>query len=244
MWPRRPGRPSRFAAPAARRGLRAVARRAVRRGPGRPLRPAPADDRLRACPGARRSPSSRWPALAVAAARAGRRPGRRRAGLPAGVAGGGPSLVPAAGARRRQRPARVWSPTSRSWPGPLLAAALLPWLGTRGVLAVDAASFLVSAALLTRLPRLAPAALEVESLWKRRPHRPGYLAPAPHGPDASRSASVRSSCAPASTTWPWSCWPRRTCARATRSRRSCSARSASASPPATRCCRSSATGSG
>ncbi|MET7419362.1 MFS transporter [Dactylosporangium sp. NPDC005555] len=49
--------------------------------------------------------------------------------------------------------------------GPLLAAALLPWLGTRGVLAVDAASFLISAALLTRLPRLARVAVD-GSLWQ------------------------------------------------------------------------------
>ncbi|ANZ42030.1 MFS transporter [Lentzea guizhouensis] len=38
--------------------------------------------------------------------------------------------------------------------GPLLAAALLPFLGTRGVLFVDAASFAVAALLLLRLPRL------------------------------------------------------------------------------------------
>jgi MFS family permease len=61
--------------------------------------------------------------------------------------------------------------------GPLLAAALLPWLGTRGVLAVDAASFLVSAALLTRLPRLAPVEkAEVKSLWKGARVGLGYLA--------------------------------------------------------------------
>jgi MFS family permease len=40
--------------------------------------------------------------------------------------------------------------------GPLLAALLLPWLGVRGVLLADAASFLVSAVLLGFLP--APAA--------------------------------------------------------------------------------------
>jgi MFS family permease len=38
--------------------------------------------------------------------------------------------------------------------GPFLAAAMFPFLGVRGVLLVDAASFLLSAALLTRLPRL------------------------------------------------------------------------------------------
>lgn len=38
--------------------------------------------------------------------------------------------------------------------GPLLAAALLPIAGTRGVLLVDAASFLLSALLLARLPAL------------------------------------------------------------------------------------------
>jgi MFS family permease len=38
--------------------------------------------------------------------------------------------------------------------GPLLAAALLPALGIRGVLWVDVASFVLSALLLTRLPRL------------------------------------------------------------------------------------------
>ncbi|SNX97245.1 Predicted arabinose efflux permease, MFS family [Geodermatophilus sabuli] len=40
--------------------------------------------------------------------------------------------------------------------GPLLAAAMVPLLGVRGVLLVDAASFLVSALLLVRLPALPP----------------------------------------------------------------------------------------
>jgi MFS family permease len=40
--------------------------------------------------------------------------------------------------------------------GPLMAAALLPVLGIRGVLWLDVASFAVSAVLLARLPRLAP----------------------------------------------------------------------------------------
>jgi MFS family permease len=44
--------------------------------------------------------------------------------------------------------------------GPLLAAALLPLTGIRGVLLVDAASFLVSALLLTRLRALPPAPVE------------------------------------------------------------------------------------
>lgn len=44
--------------------------------------------------------------------------------------------------------------------GPLLAAALFPLVGVRGVLAVDAATFLVSAAVLTGLPRLPPAAVQ------------------------------------------------------------------------------------
>ena len=42
--------------------------------------------------------------------------------------------------------------------GPLLAAALLPVLGVRGVLLVDAASFVLSALLLARLPALRPGA--------------------------------------------------------------------------------------
>jgi MFS family permease len=41
--------------------------------------------------------------------------------------------------------------------GPLLAAALLPLAGIRGVLLADAASFLASAAMLTTLPALLPA---------------------------------------------------------------------------------------
>ncbi|MEJ3652491.1 MFS transporter [Actinomycetes bacterium KLBMP 9759] len=44
--------------------------------------------------------------------------------------------------------------------GPLVAAALLPFVGIQGVLLVDAASFLLSAALLARLPALPPAADE------------------------------------------------------------------------------------
>ena len=41
--------------------------------------------------------------------------------------------------------------------GPLLAAALFPLLDVRGVLLVDAATFLVSAVVLARLPRLPPS---------------------------------------------------------------------------------------
>ncbi|MDG6107512.1 MFS transporter [Dactylosporangium aurantiacum] len=86
-----------------------------------------------------------------------------------------PSLVPAAGLAAGN--ARLGLVTNvAELAGPLLAAALLPWLGTRGVLAVDAASFVVSAALLTGLPRLAPAALSVESLWKGARTGLGYLA--------------------------------------------------------------------
>lgn len=44
--------------------------------------------------------------------------------------------------------------------GPLVAAALLPLVGVQGVLLVDAASFVVSALLLTRLPRLPPSSME------------------------------------------------------------------------------------
>jgi MFS family permease len=51
--------------------------------------------------------------------------------------------------------------------GPLLAAALLPFIGVRELLLVDAASFAVSALLLARLPSLPPARLESErgTLW-------------------------------------------------------------------------------
>jgi MFS family permease len=44
--------------------------------------------------------------------------------------------------------------------GPLVAAGLLPLVGTRGVLLVDAASFAVSALLLTRLPALNPTSAD------------------------------------------------------------------------------------
>ena len=44
--------------------------------------------------------------------------------------------------------------------GPLLAAALLPVLGAQGVLLVDAATFLVSAALLVSLPSMLPTPTE------------------------------------------------------------------------------------
>lgn len=40
--------------------------------------------------------------------------------------------------------------------GPLIAAALFPFIGVRGVLLVDAASFLLSALLLTKLPSMPP----------------------------------------------------------------------------------------
>lgn len=48
--------------------------------------------------------------------------------------------------------------------GPLLAALLIPLIGIRGTLAVDAATFVLSALALTRLPRLPRGGLGVESL--------------------------------------------------------------------------------
>jgi MFS family permease len=61
--------------------------------------------------------------------------------------------------------------------GPLLAAALLPALGVSGVLLVDAASFVVSAVLLTRLPALPPdrAPGEPTSLLRETRDGLGYL---------------------------------------------------------------------
>jgi MFS family permease len=47
--------------------------------------------------------------------------------------------------------------------GPLVGAVLLPFIGLRGMLLVDAASFVGSALLLTRLPALRPVLLEGES---------------------------------------------------------------------------------
>ena len=44
--------------------------------------------------------------------------------------------------------------------GPLVAAALLPFVGIRGVLLIDAASFLLSAGVLVFLPKLPPVATE------------------------------------------------------------------------------------
>ncbi|WP_257447266.1 MFS transporter [Archangium lipolyticum] len=66
--------------------------------------------------------------------------------------------------------------------GPLLAAALLPVVGIRGVLLVDAASFLVSAALLASVPSL-PSALAGEkdppSLLRQARLGLGYILSAP-----------------------------------------------------------------
>ncbi len=62
--------------------------------------------------------------------------------------------------------------------GPLLAAALLPVLGVSGVLLVDAASFVVSALLLARLPALPPSADRVgppESLLAQARAGLGYI---------------------------------------------------------------------
>src|SRR5215211_3062440 len=47
--------------------------------------------------------------------------------------------------------------------GPLLGAALLPFLGVRELILVDAATFAVSAALLARLPSLPAARVELET---------------------------------------------------------------------------------
>ncbi|WP_084557251.1 MFS transporter [Hamadaea tsunoensis] len=49
--------------------------------------------------------------------------------------------------------------------GPVLAAGLLPFLGVRGLLLVDGFSFLVSAALLVRLPALPPARIAPPSMF-------------------------------------------------------------------------------
>jgi MFS family permease len=66
--------------------------------------------------------------------------------------------------------------------GPLVAAALLPLVGVRGVLLVDAISFLASAALLTSLPSL-PSALAGEkdppSLLQQARTGLGYILSAP-----------------------------------------------------------------
>jgi MFS family permease len=48
--------------------------------------------------------------------------------------------------------------------GPLLGAMILPIVGVRGMLLADAATFLISALLLIRLPKLSPIALEDERL--------------------------------------------------------------------------------
>lgn len=65
--------------------------------------------------------------------------------------------------------------------GPLLAAALLPAFGVSGVLLVDAASFLASALLLTRLPALPPARGEdaPAPLLRQAREGLGYLRSAP-----------------------------------------------------------------
>jgi MFS family permease len=47
--------------------------------------------------------------------------------------------------------------------GPLLAAALVPFLGVEELILVDAATFAISAALLARLPALPPARVELET---------------------------------------------------------------------------------
>ncbi|MBL1074756.1 MFS transporter [Nocardia sp. 2] len=61
--------------------------------------------------------------------------------------------------------------------GPLLAAALLPFLGIRGVLLVDAASFLVSALVLLAVPAMPPRAHgeEPESLLSQAKVGLGYI---------------------------------------------------------------------
>jgi MFS family permease len=65
--------------------------------------------------------------------------------------------------------------------GPFIAAALFPMIGVRGVLLVDAASFLLSAALLTMVRSLPPAGRETE-------RRPSFLAEARAGLGYLRSA--------------------------------------------------------
>lgn len=47
--------------------------------------------------------------------------------------------------------------------GPLAGAALLPWVGIRGMLLADAVTFVLSAVLLSRLPGLPPAPLDGET---------------------------------------------------------------------------------
>ncbi|WP_156758577.1 MFS transporter [Actinokineospora pegani] len=59
--------------------------------------------------------------------------------------------------------------------GPLLAAALLPVLGVRGVLLVDAASFLISALVLVRVPSLPPTPSPGESLLGQARVGLGYI---------------------------------------------------------------------
>ncbi len=63
--------------------------------------------------------------------------------------------------------------------GPLLAAALVPWVGVRGALLVDAASFFVSAGVLATLPSLPASGTQEEaaptSLLRQAREGLGYL---------------------------------------------------------------------
>jgi MFS family permease len=59
--------------------------------------------------------------------------------------------------------------------GPALAAGLLPFLGVRGLLLADAVSFLVSAAVLLRLPPLPPARVELPTLFEDARQGLSYL---------------------------------------------------------------------
>ena len=122
--------------------------------------------------------------------------------------------------------------------GPLLAAVALPVLGVRGVLLVDAATFLVSAALLGFLPAM-PGAGPGRDRRAIVPGRRQDRAALPVGPSRrcgrSPSATSRSSPATASTTSPWCSWPPTPLAAAT-ARSGCSwPPSASGCWPGTRC---------
>lgn len=94
--------------------------------------------------------------------------------------------------------------------GPLIAAVLFPFIGIRGVLLVDAASFLLAGALLLRLkslPRSPPRT--ARSPRSCRTRSPGWATSGrPRWCGSSPWVSVPSSRSTESTTSRWCSWPR------------------------------------
>ena len=155
------------------------------------------------------------------------RAGDHRAGVPAGVPGGGAGAGPAARPGVGELRARLRHQRRGGDRAAGGRRRCCPLVGIRGVLLVDAASFAVSALLLTRLPALNPTRPRDRRAagCSRRPGRGWATSGRSARCGSSRWGSAGSSRSTASTTSRCWCWPPTRCGPASPRSRCCWPRS-------------------